>query len=73
MGRSGPAIGRAEARTQHVEEPGKAPAAILLARSEGHDLVVAGARADGRLKERIFGRITDDMLAAGEIAWLLAN
>ncbi|CAM4324483.1 Universal stress protein, UspA [Novosphingobium lubricantis] len=43
-----------------------------FAEREGYDLLVTGARARGRWKERIFGGMTED-LRAMNLNWLLAN
>lgn len=59
----------------HLANDKTSPGAMLagLARDEGCDLVVAGARAQGLWKERIFGGATRDLLDVAEINWLLAN
>lgn len=52
-------------------EPGAAMAD--LARRDGHDLVVAGARSHGLWRERLFGGATRDLMAARDVNWLMAN
>ncbi|ARS26446.1 universal stress protein [Sphingomonas sp. KC8] len=64
-----------EAQTLHLSGNKATPGTLLadLSRREDFHLVVAGARAHGLWKERIFGGVTRDFLAATDINWLLAN
>lgn len=64
-----------EADWQHQDAEGASPGGFLLdfARREGCHVIVAGARAHGGWKEKIFGGVTRDLLACREISWLLAN
>lgn len=60
--------------TMAVDAEGRSPATVLndIARDEGCNLVVAGARSQGRWKEKLFGGVTEEMLKAN-VTWLLAN
>lgn len=64
-----------EPRIAHLEGGRASPGAMLadLARSEGCDLIIAGARAGGLWKERIFGGATRDLLEVTDLHWLLAS
>jgi nucleotide-binding universal stress UspA family protein len=63
------------AQILHLESNEAAPGTMLanLARRENFHLVVAGARAHGLWKERLFGGVTRDFLAVTDMNWLLAN
>lgn len=58
----------------HLPASGQSEASVIAqyAENEGVDLLVAGAHAQGRWKERIFGGVTQDLLQT-DITWLLAN
>ena len=62
------------AQHDHVPDNGKGAAASMteIARRDGYGLLVAGARAQGRWKERIVGGATEELLRT-DVNWLLAN
>ncbi len=64
-----------DAQILHFESNDFAPGKMLtnLASAENFDLIVAGARAHGLWKERLFGGATRDFLAVTDTNWLLAN
>ncbi|MGE8136361.1 hypothetical protein ACQKO5_22460, partial [Novosphingobium subterraneum] len=63
-----------DARRQHLPASGRSEASVIAeyAENEGVDFLVAGGRAQGRWKERVFGGVTQDLLKT-DITWVLAN
>ena len=63
-----------DARRQHLPASGRSEASVIAeyAENEGVDFLVAGGRAQGRWKERVFGGVTQDLLKTN-ITWVLAN
>tara|TARA_R110000782_G_scaffold78276_5_gene155237 strand:- start:123160 stop:123969 length:810 start_codon:yes stop_codon:yes gene_type:complete len=63
-----------DAPRQHLPASGRSEASVIAeyAENEGVDFLVAGGRAQGRWKERVFGGVTQDLLKT-DITWVLAN
>jgi len=64
---------RAEARTVTVGHGRVSAQLVDLAHSEGADLIVAGAYAHPRIREWVFGGVTQDLLNGSPIACLMSH
>ena len=56
-----------------VAQPGISGAIMAVARSEGADLIVAGAYGHSRVREVIFGSVTRDLLEAAPVCCLMSH